>query len=219
VDDSFLADRDNEARRQIATWSALDRTRVVLMARDPQKIAANSRELSRFPVLQKPLLRAESLLDALRAKPIAMIEEKATSHAPFDLTADGKSESPRGRHVLVVDDDAISRSVSSQLLERLGCIVEVALSGTDAVKRASGTRFEVIFMDCHMPEMDGFEATGKIRAAAGDKAPPIVALTANTSGPDRNRCFAAGMCDFIGKPVNKAELSRVLERWAQPQVA
>jgi two-component system, sensor histidine kinase and response regulator len=218
VDESFIADRDEQATRTIAGWSVLERTRVVLMARQPDKIAAISRELSRLPVLRKPLLRAETLLEALRAKP-GTAQERVVSIPPFDSAGKPKADQPRGRHVLVVDDDAISRSVSSQLLERLGCIVEVALSGTDAVKRASDTRFELIFMDCQMPEMDGFEATAKIRAAAGDKAPPIVALTANTSGPDRNKCFAAGMCDFIGKPVNRAELSRVLQRWGQPQAA
>jgi len=68
-----------------------------------------------------------------------------------------------------------------------------------------------------MPEMDGFAATEKIRAAAGAKAPPIVALTANISERDREKCFSAGMCDFVGKPVNKSELARVLKRWTQPE--
>ncbi len=69
-----------------------------------------------------------------------------------------------------------------------------------------------------MPEMDGFAATEKIRAAAGGKAPPIVALTANISERDREKCFNAGMCDFVGKPVTKAELARVLKRWTRPEV-
>jgi CheY-like chemotaxis protein len=118
--------------------------------------------------------------------------------------------------VLVVDDDAISRSVSSQLLERLGCVVEVALSGTEAVELVHGSAFDLIFMDCQMPEMDGFAATEKIRATVGQKAPPIVALTANITDADREKCFAVGMVDFVGKPVNRTELTRVLRRWTKP---
>jgi CheY-like chemotaxis protein len=94
--------------------------------------------------------------------------------------------------------------------------VEVALSGTEAVALAPRSTFDLIFMDCQMPEMDGFTATAKIRAAVGDKAPPIVALTANISDADREKCFAVGMCDFVGKPVNRTELTRVLKRWTKP---
>jgi len=95
-------------------------------------------------------------------------------------------------------------------------VVEVALSGAEAVTLAAGTRFDEKFMDWQMPEMDGFVATEKIRAMAGAAAPPIVALTANISDRDREKCFAAGMCDFVGKPVNRAELARVLQRWTKP---
>jgi CheY-like chemotaxis protein len=102
------------------------------------------------------------------------------------------------------------------LLERLGCVVEVALSGAEALTLAPSGAFELIFMDCQMPEMDGFAATRKIRTALGGKAPPIVALTANISDADREKCFAAGMCDFVGKPVNRTELTRVLKRWTTP---
>ncbi len=125
----------------------------------------------------------------------------------------------RGPHVLVVDDDDISRSVSFQLLELLGCHVELATSGSEAIDRARPTAFELILMDCQMPQMDGYETTRRILAAAQGKAPPIVAVTANTSDADRAKCFAAGMSDFVAKPVHKADLARVLRRWIPKEAA
>jgi CheY-like chemotaxis protein len=115
----------------------------------------------------------------------------------------------------VVDDDNISRSVSSQLLAILGCEVELAMSGASAIERAAAAPFEIIFMDCQMPEMDGYEATRRIIAAAGGKAPPIIAVTANTSPRDRERSLAAGMSDFIPKPVKKTDLARAVKQWAR----
>ena len=91
----------------------------------------------------------------------------------------------------------------------------LAESGTAALALAEKTRFDLIFMDCQMPVMSGFVTTERIRAAHGAKAPPIVALTANTSPADRERCFAVGMCDFVDKPVRKAELARVVNHWTQ----
>jgi CheY-like chemotaxis protein len=91
--------------------------------------------------------------------------------------------------------------------------VHLAVSGAAAIESAGHTAYELIFMDCQMPEMDGFEATHRILANLGGKAPPIVALTANTTAHDREKCLAAGMRDFIAKPVHKADLVRVLQRW------
>ena len=119
--------------------------------------------------------------------------------------------------MLVVDDDTISRSVSSQLLAILGCEVHLAVSGAAAIESAGHTAYELIFMDCQMPEMDGFEATQRILADLGGNAPPIVALTANTTASDREKCLAAGMRDFVAKPVNKADIVRVLKRWTNAE--
>lgn len=114
--------------------------------------------------------------------------------------------------VLVVDDDEINRSVASQLLGRQGCAVETVNSGPEAVARAQAMPFNLIFMDCQMPVMDGFEAHWKIRVALGPRAPLIVALTATTSQVDRERASTLGMVDFVDKPVRRSELTRVLSR-------
>jgi CheY-like chemotaxis protein len=154
------------------------------------------------------------LLEAVRQKRRLRELRPTDSRTPFGL-GEAKAGAPKGPQVLVVDDDEISRSVAGQLLARLGCVVERATSGAEAVERVRTTPFDLVFMDCQMPGMDGFETTQIIRTAHGDKAPPIVALTANTSIADREKCSAVGMCDFVDKPVRKAELARILKRWTK----
>lgn len=216
LDESSAQNGAKDLTRLLAPDSPLRATRIVLMAQSPEEVNAAALEFPVTAVVRKPLLGAEALQEALCAAPGIMPVGPTGSRTPVDAGADSTLTGRRGPHVLVVDDDVISRSVSSQLLERLGCVVEVALGGTEAVELARRTAFDLIFMDCQMPEMDGFEATQDIRAAIGDKTPPIVALTASITKRDQERCVAAGMCDFVGKPVNKAELARILKRWAHP---
>ncbi len=211
VDEHLAKRHAAEIARALAPGTGLAATRVVLMSLDPEGVVPGAYSFPITTVLRKPLLRPESLRDALRAKP-GLPPPTLGSRAPF--ASDSSVESYRP-HVLVVDDDNISRSVSSQLLAILECQVDLAVNGPDAIEAASKTRYELIFMDCQMPGMDGFETTRQIIAAAGGKAPPIVALTANTSAADREKCFATGMSDFIAKPVHKADLARTLKRWAR----
>jgi two-component system sensor histidine kinase/response regulator len=217
LDESVASDSGEGIAHLLAPDSALRATRIVLMSREPEKVAAAGQNFPVAAVVRKPLLRSEVLLEALKATPGAGAVKPPSSRTPFDVGGEPKPAARPGPHVLIVDDDAISRSVSSQLLARLGCTVEQAVGGTEAVELARSTHFDLIFMDCQMPETDGFAATVKIRAAAGNKAPPIVALTANISDADREKCFAAGMCDFVGKPVHKTDLARVLKRWIHPE--
>ena len=216
LDESAVQESSERLVRLLAADSALRATRVVLMCRNPEEIPTAGLDFTVTAIVRKPVLRAEVLLEALK-RPTGSAAFVSHGSRPPLATGDTKPIFKQGPHVLVVDDDAISRSVSAQRLERLGCVVEMAESGAIAVELARSNRFELIFMDCQMPEMDGFAATEKIRAAAGAKAPPIVALTANISERDREKCFSAGMCDFVGKPVNKSELARVLKRWTQPE--
>lgn len=218
IDESVAKNGSEELARLLVDDATLRTTRIVLMLRDPDEGPPAGLSPSLTAVVRKPLLRADVMLEALRKARGTGGAKPSSSRAPFEAGGEAKPAIRREPSVLVVDDDKISRSVSSQLLQRLGCIVESAVSGAEAVERTQQTQFELIFMDCRMPEMDGFDATVKIRALLGSKAPPIVALTANTADPDRERCFAVGMCDFISKPVHKAELARVLKRWIQAPV-
>ena len=213
--DDTVAQSSAAALAQLFTPdSPLRSTRLVLTSRNPEEAASTAANFPVAAVVRKPLLRAETLADALLSRPSAGVIKVVDSRAPFEAGTGARVATRRGPHVLVVDDDQISRSVSSQLLGLLNCVVELAVNGPEAIELTQRTRFDLILMDLQMPVMDGFETTVKIRTATGDKAPPIVALTANTSDSDREKCTAAGMCDFIGKPVHKTDLTRILQRWA-----
>ena len=115
---------------------------------------------------------------------------------------------------MVVEDNPINQKVALHLLERLGCQVDLAADGEEGVRMAQSGHYDIIFMDCRMQVMDGFEATAQIRSREGsDVRRVIVAMTANALQEDRERCLQAGMDDYISKPINRAELIRVLERF------
>ena len=118
--------------------------------------------------------------------------------------------------VLVVEDDMVNQMIVEDMLKGLGCEVQVVDSGALAVQAAAQDSLDLIFMDCHMPLMDGYEATRRIRDdenAQGRRRRPIVALTADTLQSDRERCLDAGMDDFLSKPVSRAQLAATVSRW------
>jgi signal transduction histidine kinase/ActR/RegA family two-component response regulator len=117
--------------------------------------------------------------------------------------------------VLVVEDDPVNQLVLFGMLKKLGCEVDVVDDGDAAHRAVSAGHYDIVFMDCHMPVMDGFEATRRIRAAEqpGGHALVIVALTADSLASDRQRCLDVGMNDFLTKPVSSSQLSATIERW------
>ncbi len=128
----------------------------------------------------------------------------------------GGEPSARTASVLVVEDNEVNQRLASAMLERLGSTVEVAASGTEALTKTDARHFDLIFMDCHMDGMDGLEATRRLRrreSDAGSERTPIVALSASALENERKACLAAGMDDFVAKPIQLSELSRVLRRW------
>lgn len=123
-------------------------------------------------------------------------------------------ETPLSLRVLVVEDEAVNRLIIERALERIGCRVELAADGLEAVAAVSRERFDFVLMDVRMPHMDGLTATKVIKRSAD--APPIVALTANALAGDRDRCLEAGMDDFLSKPLRVPELLSVLAPLVQP---
>ena len=122
-----------------------------------------------------------------------------------------------GAHVLVAEDNLPNKRLIERLLARLGVDAEIVGNGVDAVAAAQGKAFDLILMDCHMPELDGFDATREIRA--GGSSIPIIALTADAMSGDREVCIEAGMDDYLAKPIVTAELIRTLRRWLPDRTA
>ena len=123
----------------------------------------------------------------------------------------------KGAQILLVEDNATNQFVASSMLEKMKCFVTPAGNGKEAVKIVKQRSFDLIFMDCNMPEMDGFEATQNIRAleqsSAQDKRIPIIAFTAYAMKGDDEKCFDAGMDDYISKPVKKRDIIKILQKW------
>jgi CheY-like chemotaxis protein len=119
-------------------------------------------------------------------------------------------------HVLLVEDNPINRHVALAMLQKCGCTTEVAEDGARAVEMVAARPFGVVLMDCHMPTMDGFEATRRIRALPGEaRATPIVALTASALREELALCLAAGMDGVVTKPITLEVLQRALSRYAR----
>ncbi|HET8744362.1 MAG TPA: response regulator [Ramlibacter sp.] len=133
--------------------------------------------------------------------------------APPPPRAPGLAAPPQlqGARVLLVEDNAVNQQVASELLQAAGVTVAIADNGELAVQRVRDQRFDLVLMDMQMPVMDGLTATERIRALGQDV--PIVAMTANAMAGDRERCLAAGMNDFLSKPIHPQELYRVVAAW------
>ena len=121
---------------------------------------------------------------------------------------------PRTRRILLAEDNAINRRLGVLLLQRFGCRVDLAANGLEAVAMAQAGAYEAIFMDCGMPEMDGYAATREIRRRnPTGRRIPIIALTAHAISGAREKCLGAGMDDFLAKPIRPGEIAAALLRW------
>jgi signal transduction histidine kinase/CheY-like chemotaxis protein len=141
------------------------------------------------------------------------------SSSPGKTTAPASAVALEGERtrILLAEDNPVNQLVARRMLALLGCDVEVAETGKAALELLDSGTYDLILMDCMMPEMDGYETTAEVRRR---KAPglhmPIIAMTANAMEGDRERCLAAGMDDYVSKPVSRGALQAVLERWRHP---
>jgi CheY-like chemotaxis protein len=122
-----------------------------------------------------------------------------------------------GKRILVAEDNIVNQEVAKAMLSRLGCDVTVAEDGVQTLQKLQEGHYDLIFMDCHMPNIDGFEATHQIRLQeqTAQNVPhiPIIALTASVMPNNQERCLSAGMDDYLSKPVKTVDFQRILTRY------
>lgn len=196
--------------RSVAAHHGLGDLALLLLSDDPSTRLEDVTVLGFAGTVDKPVRTA----DLHRAVRHALATPGSTPPAPAPERA--PEDDVLALHVLVVEDNPINQLVAQGLLERLGCTSAVAANGEEAVTALEpGHGFDLVLMDCRMPRMDGYQATRLIRAREdGGERVPIVAMTASALEGERDRCLAAGMDDFLSKPVDTASLARVVGRYA-----
>jgi CheY-like chemotaxis protein len=160
------------------------------------------------PLKQSVLLQTLSELSGPR--------RASDPQAPLPVLEDAASADAGGQRLLLVEDNPVNRRLVTLMLVRAGYQVDVAVDGRAAVQAAAASTYDAILMDAQMPEMDGYKATLAIRAAEkpGERV-PVIALTARAMEGDREKCLAAGMDDYLTKPITQVQLLKVVHRWAR----
>ena len=175
-----------------------EQTRLALVTWPGSKEIDEARELQ-METLYRPIKRSRLL--AWAAGRVVRPPAERTTPVPAG-----------GLRVLVAEDNPVNQRIALKMLERLGHDASIAVNGREALERTRTELFDLILMDCQMPEMDGFQAAREIRRRSA--TPPIVALTANALEGDRQRCLDAGMNDYLPKPIDLAALGAMIERWS-----
>ncbi len=222
--DHQMPDVDGEMMAQAIKADPLLRETVLLILTSMGEVGDAKRfaEAGFAAFLLKPA-RQSILMDALATVWAAHTGEVDIGLVTRHSLADARAAAPTKvsstdhtmkRLVLVAEDNIVNQKVAQRLLEKLGYRTQIVANGQEAVDMLETAPFDIVFMDCQMPEMDGYQATAEIRRREGDSAHiPIVAMTAHTLPGDREKCLDAGMDDYIPKPVNSEQLREVLERW------
>ena len=191
---------------------------VMLSSATNPDVARRARAAGVSIVLDKPVRKR----DLLRA--IVFEAQAASSAAPAAEAGPNQAQSLRAR-ILVVEDNVVNQEVVRAMLERLGNRVTLAASGIEALHLLCEDEFDLVFMDCQMPEMDGFEAVARFRHGPSERFAfcnpswlPIVALTANALVGDAEECLASGFDDYVSKPCTQQQLEGMIRKWASPTV-
>jgi len=207
--DGFELARAIRADRRLATIKIIMLTSIGQDERLHASESAGELDCS----ITKPV-RQSHLYDRLIA---LTVTEKKHSTTPKSVPIESSSPEPRKDvSVLVAEDNPVNRNVTAEMLEVMGYRVHTVCNGREAVEAAANHTFDLVFMDCQMPEMDGFAATAAIRAREKElKLPrvPIVALTAHAIAGDRERCLAQDMDDYLSKPFRQPQILAVVQQW------
>ena len=194
--------------RQIRADPALGAPAVLLLTSDQTVTRRELEEAGIHATLSKPVRHGE-----LRSALLALLGDVADQPVPRS-----PSEPGLGIRVLVVEDNEVNQLVAAGMLENLGCTVDIASDGVEAVSLLRRPHeYAAVLMDCRMPRLDGFDATRQVRGhEQGGRRVPIIAMTASAMEGERERCLAAGMDDYLTKPIDSRELERVLRSWVLP---
>ena len=171
-------------------------------------LAADLFVISRYPALPSQFAAGLKALSGQKA----VIEEKAEAGAKQAVSGSG---TVKGK-ILLVEDNEVNRTVISLQLSTLGYEIETAENGVEGLSKWKDGRYDLVLTDCHMPEMDGFELTRKLRkleSTEGRTRGPVIAITANAMPGEAERCVKEGMDDYLLKPVRLDELSDTLRKW------
>lgn len=193
-----------------------DAGQVVVLLEDVTKLIGSSREISR---LQNELGSRHD---------VSELSTRSVRGSSLPSSSPPRSDLPQTNpgtgaiRVLLVEDNPVNQAVAMGILRKLGLELEMVADGQQALERLAKSSFQLVFMDCQMPVMDGYEATRRIRDPASDvlnHAIPIVAVTANALKGDREKCLACGMDDYLPKPVTRDGFEQALTRWIPGWVA
>jgi len=214
IDGSLTDKTAAESAAMIRTNKGSSDTKLILCASHGERDPSNLSTLLYSDVLVSPVKKAR-LYSAMMA---ALGEGVARDDAqqPRRRRKDTRGLKAVSRQpILVVDDHALNQKVATMLLRELGLVAHAVGSAAEALEAMSRVQYAIVFMDCQMPEMDGFEATRLIRESEGTTGGhvTIIAMTANAMEGDREACLAAGMDDYLAKPVNQKRLKEKLEQW------
>jgi two-component system, sensor histidine kinase and response regulator len=209
--DVTLPDMDGwEVARLIQQEPRVTRARTLMLGPIDSYSGADAGHTADYSAFLTKPVSQRKLLDCL-----AKIVELRFLDPSFSLSKGDLADTPQAQfsaNILLVEDNPVNQDVTSEMLEALGCRVDVAASGREALEKLAIQPYNLVLMDCQMPEMDGYETTQRIRANLTTSM-PIVALTALAMKGDRERCLAAGMNDYLSKPFSMQQLGKILDRW------
>jgi CheY-like chemotaxis protein len=172
-------------------------------------LGANREDIAE--VVYKPIFPTHLLNKLSHAKQMPGMSEVRTAVQPAVARPQFN-----GVHILLVEDNLVNQKLMSTIITSVGCTMDLAANGIEAVACAQSSHYDIILMDCQMPKMDGFEATREIRAdkVGLNKATPIVAITAKALHGDREKCIEAGMNEYITKPIKPQTIYEVIRKFA-----
>ncbi len=219
VPDALLQNLNEDITKALLQPETPNSTDLIILANmgEPQT-TQSSHPFSSSIILDKPIRQAR-LIDALKSS--SQLLEAPENETPTE--DDAAAQEPTGAKgiVLLVEDNRINQTIMKKMIEHLGYIVRIASDGQEAIHLFQSDLFDIILMDCQMPVMDGYQASGNIRDIEQheqkDKQIPIIAVTAHAIKGDREKCIAAGMDDYISKPFTLEQLGQTLEQWLAPE--